>query len=192
MGDGLSDDLNAFVDVALNLLAEKSQDNPTFRRQMFVDFAVAGNVAFNFRNPKILPAFEIMLAIFPVEAVPKFRVAEHGNFQPQKNNVILGRETKILFGKKNISDKICDLKFSISARSFFQVNTAQAEILYQTAKNFAELTGNEIVIDAYCGTGTISQKKFSALNLKNLRLKTLKKMHSKIKFQMQNLLSATL
>ena len=78
------------------------------------------------------------------------------NIQPQKNNVILGRETKILFGKKNISDKICDLKFSISARSFFQVNTAQAEILYQTAKNFAELTGNEIVIDAYCGTGTIS------------------------------------
>ena len=78
------------------------------------------------------------------------------NIQPAKNNVILGSETKILFGKKNITEKIFDLKFNISARSFFQVNTAQAEILYQTALDFAELSGSEIVIDAYCGTGTLS------------------------------------
>lgn len=78
------------------------------------------------------------------------------NIQPAKNNVILGKETKILFGKKNITEKIFDLKFNISARSFFQVNTAQAEILYRTALNFADLTGNENVIDAYCGTGTLS------------------------------------
>ncbi len=78
------------------------------------------------------------------------------NIQPEKNNVILGRETKILFGKKNISDRLGDLNFNISARSFFQVNTTQAEILYRTALDFAELSGNEIVIDAYCGTGTIS------------------------------------
>ena len=78
------------------------------------------------------------------------------NIQPAKNNVILGSETKILFGKSTIADKIGDLHFNISARSFFQVNTVQTEILYQTALNFAELSGNEIVIDAYCGTGTIS------------------------------------
>ena len=78
------------------------------------------------------------------------------NIQPAKNNVILGSETKILFGEKNITEKICDLKFNISAKSFFQVNTKQTEILYQTVKKFAELTENEIVIDAYCGTGTIS------------------------------------
>ena len=78
------------------------------------------------------------------------------NIQPQKNNIILGNETKILFGKKNISEKIFDLTFNISARSFFQVNTKQTEILYKTALDFAELSGNEIVIDAYCGTGTIS------------------------------------
>ncbi len=77
------------------------------------------------------------------------------NIQPEKNNVILGRETKILFGSSTIIDRLGNLRFNISARSFFQVNTAQAEILYQTALNFAELTGNEIVIDAYCGTGTI-------------------------------------
>ena len=77
------------------------------------------------------------------------------NIQTFHNNVILGRETKILFGKPTIKDKIGNLEFNISARSFFQVNTSQAEILYKTAKNFAELTGKEILIDAYCGTGTI-------------------------------------
>lgn len=77
------------------------------------------------------------------------------NVQTFHNNVILGRETKILFGKAAIRDKIGGLEFNISARSFFQVNTAQAEILYRTAKDFAALTGRETVIDAYCGTGTI-------------------------------------
>ena len=78
------------------------------------------------------------------------------NIQTFKNNVILGRETKVLYGKPTIRDKIGDFSFNISARSFFQVNTAQAEILYQTALNFANLRGNELIIDAYCGTGTIS------------------------------------
>ena len=77
------------------------------------------------------------------------------NIQTFHNNVILGRETKILFGRPTIKDKIGNLEFNISARSFFQVNTAQAEILYNTAKDFAELSGKEILIDAYCGTGTI-------------------------------------
>ncbi|MBR4152879.1 MAG: 23S rRNA (uracil(1939)-C(5))-methyltransferase RlmD [Selenomonadaceae bacterium] len=78
------------------------------------------------------------------------------NVQTFHNNVILGRDTKILYGKPTIHDKIGKLTFNISARSFFQVNTAQAEILYKTARNFAELRGNETIIDAYCGTGTIS------------------------------------
>ena len=77
------------------------------------------------------------------------------NVQTYHNNVILGRDTKILFGKPTIHDKIGKLKFNISARSFFQVNTAQAEVLYNTALDFAELRGHETIIDAYCGTGTI-------------------------------------
>ena len=78
------------------------------------------------------------------------------NIQTYHNNVILGRETKILYGKPTIKDKIGKLTFNISARSFFQVNTVQTEILYNVAKNFAGLTGRETVIDAYCGIGTIS------------------------------------
>ena len=78
------------------------------------------------------------------------------NIQSFHNNVILGRETKILFGKPSIKDRIGELEFNISARSFFQVNTEQAEILYKTALDFAELGGRETVIDAYCGAGTIT------------------------------------
>ena len=78
------------------------------------------------------------------------------NVQTYHNNVILGRDTKVLFGKPTIHDKIGGLKFNISARSFFQVNTAQAEVLYKIARDFANLRGLESVIDAYCGTGTIS------------------------------------
>ena len=78
------------------------------------------------------------------------------NVQTFRNNVILGRDTRVLYGKPTIHDAIGGLKFNISARSFFQVNTAQAEVLYKTALDFANLRGNETIIDAYCGTGTIS------------------------------------
>lgn len=88
------------------------------------------------------------------------------NVQTFRNNVILGRDTKILYGKPTIRDTIGGLKFNISARSFFQVNTAQAEVLYRTALDFANLRGNETVIDAYCGTGTIGL--FMARNARNV------------------------
>ncbi len=78
------------------------------------------------------------------------------NVQTFRNNVILGRDTRVLYGKPTIHDAIGGLSFNISARSFFQVNTAQAEVLYKTALDFANLRGNETIIDAYCGTGTIS------------------------------------
>lgn len=78
------------------------------------------------------------------------------NVQTYKNNVILGRETKILWGKPTIKAELGKLSFNVSARSFFQVNTMQAEVLYDTAMEYAQLTGKETVIDAYCGTGTIS------------------------------------
>lgn len=83
-------------------------------------------------------------------------VSVQQNIQTYHNNVILGRETKLLWGKPVIKDNIGNLEFNISARSFFQVNTSQAEVLYGKALEYAKLTGNETVIDAYCGTGTIT------------------------------------
>jgi 23S rRNA (uracil1939-C5)-methyltransferase len=87
--------------------------------------------------------------------LPKL-VSVHQNIQKYHNNVIMGRETRLLWGKPTISDKIGRLSFHISPRSFFQVNTAQAEMLYGKALEFANLKGTETVIDAYCGTGTIT------------------------------------
>ncbi|MGG3450424.1 23S rRNA (uracil(1939)-C(5))-methyltransferase RlmD [Domibacillus aminovorans] len=78
------------------------------------------------------------------------------NVNPDKTNVIFGNQTRTLWGEDVIYDLIGDVKFAISARSFYQVNPVQTEVLYGKALEFAELTGDEIVIDAYCGIGTIS------------------------------------
>lgn len=78
------------------------------------------------------------------------------NINSKQTNVIFGEETKVLWGEPYIYDYIGDIKFAISARSFYQVNPVQTEILYGKALEYANLTGNEIVIDAYCGIGTIS------------------------------------
>lgn len=78
------------------------------------------------------------------------------NIQTYRNNVILGRETKVLWGSPTIKAGLDKFAFNVSARSFFQVNTRQAERLYAKALEYAQLTSQETVIDAYCGTGTIS------------------------------------
>lgn len=78
------------------------------------------------------------------------------NINRGKNNIIMGETNRIIYGKGYITDRLGDLHFKISPLSFFQVNTQQAEKLYETALDFANLTGKEIVIDGYCGTGTIS------------------------------------
>lgn len=87
--------------------------------------------------------------------LPKL-VSVHQNIQTYHNSVVMGRETRLLWGKQAILAKLGPLSFTVSPRSFFQINTAQAEVLYNTALDFAQLTGKETVIDAYCGTGTIS------------------------------------
>lgn len=78
------------------------------------------------------------------------------NINPKRTNVILGTESKVLFGKDEYHDKLLGDTFSISHQSFYQVNPVQTEKLYQTAVDYAELTGKETVIDAYCGIGTLS------------------------------------
>lgn len=78
------------------------------------------------------------------------------NINPMKTNVIFGEQTFVHWGKSHIVDSIGDTNFEISARSFYQINPVQTEVLYQQALDYAELTGREHVIDAYCGIGTIS------------------------------------
>ncbi|MCM3176388.1 23S rRNA (uracil(1939)-C(5))-methyltransferase RlmD [Cytobacillus horneckiae] len=78
------------------------------------------------------------------------------NINSKKTNVIMGEETRVLWGEEVIYDYIGAIKFAISARSFYQVNPDQTKVLYEKALEYANLTGEEEVIDAYCGIGTIS------------------------------------
>ncbi|HET7628728.1 MAG TPA: 23S rRNA (uracil(1939)-C(5))-methyltransferase RlmD [Bacillales bacterium] len=78
------------------------------------------------------------------------------NVNPKRTNTIFGEETLVLWGREVIYDTIGDVKFAISARSFFQVNPKQTKVLYEKALEYARLSGEESVVDAYCGIGTIS------------------------------------
>ena len=78
------------------------------------------------------------------------------NINEGHGNAILGRETRCLYGKDSIEDKIGELSFSISVPSFYQVNPVQTEKIYGKALEYAALTGEETVWDCYCGIGTIS------------------------------------
>ena len=71
-------------------------------------------------------------------------------------NAIMGQAFRTLWGTDTIEDELCGLRFRLSPRSFYQVNHAQAEVLYEKARQFAGLTKNETVLDLYCGTGTIT------------------------------------
>ena len=78
------------------------------------------------------------------------------NITKKKAAIAIGDYEKVIYGSGFIYDKIGEYNFRISANSFFQTNTLQAEKLYQTAMDFAELSGNEIVYDLYSGAGTIA------------------------------------
>jgi len=71
------------------------------------------------------------------------------------NDSIYDLEPVVFYGKGYVIEKLAEFKFKIGPKSFFQTNTKQAEKLYNITKEFAELTGNEIVYDLYCGTGSI-------------------------------------
>lgn len=77
------------------------------------------------------------------------------NVNDKKTSMVLGERDIVLYGKGYIEDILCGCTFRISPQSFYQVNPVQTERLYQTAMDYAELTGKERVIDAYCGIGTI-------------------------------------
>ena len=88
------------------------------------------------------------------------------NKNRDKTNRILGFETETLFGSESIEDYIGNVRFKISAQSFFQVNPAQTVKLYEKALEYAGLSGEETVWDMYCGIGTISL--FLAKNAKKV------------------------
>lgn len=77
------------------------------------------------------------------------------NVNKRDTNVILGESEKVLYGKGFITDEIMGLKFNISPQSFYQINPIQVQKLYKTAINYANLSKNDTVLDAYAGVCTI-------------------------------------
>lgn len=104
------------------------------------------------RTPKLFNYEKMVLEIHA--ALPAV-VSIVQNINPDATNVILGPSNKTLFGQNYLTDTLLGKTYRISAQSFYQVNTVQAEVLYQTAIEMADLKKTDTVIDAYCGIGTI-------------------------------------
>jgi 23S rRNA (uracil-5-)-methyltransferase RumA len=77
------------------------------------------------------------------------------NVNPRKTSLIFGDKTRVLWGASHIDEQLGEVKFSLSPRAFFQLNPEQTVKLYNYVKEAAALTGRELVVDAYCGVGTI-------------------------------------
>lgn len=108
----------------------------------------------------------VLVAATPIFPAQKHFVAKLRQLHPEITTVllnvndkftslVLGQREKVLYGPGYIEDKLCGLTFRISPKSFYQINPVQTEVLYSTAIELAGLTGQETVLDAYCGIGTI-------------------------------------
>ena len=104
-------------------------------------------------NAKNIPNSDLLISLLKENIDGLTSVAVNTN--TEKSNVILGNNTQIIWGEKNIRDTLLGKTFLISPNSFYQVNHNQCEKLYEKARELAELTGNETVLDLYCGVGTI-------------------------------------
>ncbi|NBI29058.1 23S rRNA (uracil(1939)-C(5))-methyltransferase RlmD [Chengkuizengella marina] len=78
------------------------------------------------------------------------------NINSAKTSIIFGSKTNILWGRRQIKESLGNVNFSLSPRAFFQLNPEQTIKLYNTVKKAADIRGHEKIVDAYCGTGTIS------------------------------------
>ena len=104
--------------------------------------------------PPRMPAEEALVARLRQDVPGLASVVLSHN--PRQTNVILGDTLRTLWGTDALEDVLHGLRFRVSPRTFFQVNPAQTERLYAQALQYAALTGEETVVDAYCGAGTIS------------------------------------
>ena len=96
---------------------------------------------------------KVLLAEAEKRGVPVTTVVQ--NYNPRRTSVVLGEDEKVLYGKGFILDTLCGKTYALSPRSFYQVNPVQTAVLYGLAVDAAHLTGKEVVLDAYCGIGTI-------------------------------------
>lgn len=131
-------------------------ENAVVFRHLLIKHAFVTNeimVVWITRQPKFPHMKEMAQDL--VEAIPEIK-SIIVNVNTRKDNVILGNDEYLIYGKDSIVDEIDGLQFHISSKSFYQVNPVQTKVLYGKALEFCQLNGNETVIDLYCGVGTIS------------------------------------
>ena len=120
------------------------------RHSDFYDQWMVNVITFNEDRDAVLPLVRSLETRFPEV------VSVMNNITSRKAGIAVGEYEVCLSGDSVIKDRIGAFEFEVSANSFFQTNSKGAETLYSVAKTYAGLTGNETVVDLYCGTGTIS------------------------------------
>jgi 23S rRNA (uracil1939-C5)-methyltransferase len=125
-----------------------------FLRNLQVRLAETGelmvNIVFGYEDAKKRTALlEHVITTFPEITTLLYTI------NTKRNDSLFDLEPKVFSGKGYIIERLEDCQFKISPKSFFQTNTRQGEKLYQVTREFAELSGSEIVYDLYCGTGSI-------------------------------------
>lgn len=113
-------------DIMLNLVVSNNDDK----------------VVFQLYSEEIAKAFPLIKSIFL-------------SIQPEISDTAKTNESQLLYGNPHLIEILGNLRFKISPQSFFQTNSLQASVLYETIVKTAQLTSSDIVLDLYCGTGTI-------------------------------------
>lgn len=149
-----SDRINQVLTVMRTLL-QTYQNANFFRHLLIKDAFSTGEVMVVWITRKKEVPHSAAMCEALCEALP-FVKSVIQNVNTRDDNVVLGEQEYLLYGKESITDAIHDLKFHISSKSFYQINPVQTEVLYHKALSFCELSGKELVIDLYCGVGTIS------------------------------------
>ncbi len=157
----LMDDVNNRIRNGMRIIAEENnfsfydiKEHTGWLRNLIVRYCTTGelmvNLCINYEddaNTKIV--MDALLAKVPEITTLLYTV------NPKWNDTIYDLTPQVYFGKGYVTEKLENFEFIISPKSFFQTNTKQAEKLYSIARDFAQLTGEEILYDLYCGTGSI-------------------------------------
>jgi len=154
-GNDILADIRSFIrDSGLPVYGLRSHEGfwrfVMLRHSSFYDQWMVNIITSRPETQRLLPLGESLCEKYPNI------VSVLNNVNSRKSSVAVGEYEILLAGKKNIVDRIGDLEFEISANSFFQTNTRQAEVLYKKAAQYADLSGDETLLDLYCGAGTIS------------------------------------
>ena len=149
---------NAVKQFALenNLVFFNTRNQSGFLRTMMIRTSSTGDIMVMFQFFKEDKENRVMLLDFIAESFPEITSLQYV-INEKANDTIYDQEVICYKGKDHIFEEMEGLKFKINAKSFYQTNSGQAYQLYKIARDFAGLTGKELVYDLYTGTGTIAQ-----------------------------------